>query len=93
VTRIFSGQFVSGQQEVYLLLRRLRITIEDQIFVCGVVGEGFAQLLYNPTTGWHPCHVEVQNALTIVRDDKKAVQHSEAECALLIVTCFSACDL
>jgi hypothetical protein len=57
----------------------LRITIEDQIFVRGVVGEGFAQLLYDPTAGWHPRHVEVQNAPTIVRDDKEAVQHSEAE--------------
>src|SRR5579864_1085556 len=56
------------------------ITVQDQVFVMGIIGKSFAQLLRDPETGRMPGDVAVQNAPAIMSNDKEAVQDSKGEC-------------
>jgi hypothetical protein len=48
--------------------------------VSGLIREGFSQLLNNPQARRVPRDVEMQNAPTVVADDKKAAEHTEGDC-------------
>jgi hypothetical protein len=62
------------------LLSELRIAIENEVLVAGVEWEGLAQLLADPTVGRVSGDIEVQNAPSVVGDDKKAVEDSKGKC-------------
>ena len=55
------------------------ISIKDQEPGSRFVGEGFAQLLNNPTARGMSRDIEVQHAPTMVADDEKAVEHTERD--------------
>lgn len=57
----------------------VRTAVEDQEFQCGVVWKSLAQLLAHPHAGRMSGHIEVQDAPPVVRNYKKAVQHSTGE--------------
>ena len=56
------------------------IAVVNQITRRGVIRESLAQLLRYPRAGRMPGHIEMQNAPPVMRDDEKAIQHSEGEC-------------
>jgi len=55
----------------------LCIPIEDQKPGCRLKRKRLPQLLDNPLARRMPCDVEVQNAPTIMTDDKETVEHTE----------------
>ncbi len=61
------------------LIVEIHAAIEDLIFRCGVVGEGFAQLLAHPCARCMPGHVVVKNLPPVMRDDEEAVENAEGE--------------
>lgn len=77
-----AGQFwlnAEALQGIHHILVAVSTTVEDQVFWCGLVGEGFAQLLDYPFARRMSGHVEVQNAPPTVLDEKEAVQHAEGQ--------------
>ena len=52
-------------------------TIKDQVTGYRLVRECLSQLLRYPLTRWVPGYIEVQDAASVVRDDKEAIQHTK----------------
>jgi hypothetical protein len=61
------------------LTTELRVAVEDQVLVCGFVGKGFTQLLYDPDAGWAARHIDMQDSPTIMGNDEEALKHSKRE--------------
>jgi len=57
----------------------LCVVVKDEELGRGLKREGFAQLLYDPRACRMPSYIEVQDAATVVADDKEAVEHVERE--------------
>ena len=57
----------------------LCVVIIDQELGRGLVGKGFAKLLHNPTARWMTSDIEVQDASTVMANEKEAVKHAERE--------------
>ncbi len=57
----------------------LCVVIKDEDLGRGLIREGFAHLLDNPSAGRIPRNIEVQDASTVVADDEEAVEHVEGE--------------
>ena len=55
------------------------ISIQDQVFGCGLVGKRLPQLLYHPGDGWVSCDSAVRNPAAVMSDDKEAVEHAEGD--------------
>lgn len=55
----------------------LRVVVKDEELGRGLIREGFAHLLDNPSSGRMPRDLEVQDASTVVADDEEAVEHVE----------------
>src|SRR5450631_4543674 len=53
--------------------------IKDQVPGGRVIGEGLAQLLNAPCTRRMASHLTLKNTPPVVRDDEKAVEHSESQ--------------
>jgi len=51
--------------------------IKDQVTGYRLVRECLSQLLRYPLTRWVPGYIEVQDAASVVRDDKEAIQHAK----------------
>jgi len=51
--------------------------VKDKELGRELIGEGFAQLLNDPTAGRMPSDIKVQDATTVVANDKEAVEHAE----------------
>ena len=58
----------------------LGITIKDEEPRSGSKWKCFSQLLDDPRACRMLCDIELQDATTIVTDDKKAIQHAESDC-------------
>src|SRR4051794_35295091 len=54
-------------------------TIEDQVAGGRVIGKRLAQLLNDPCTGRMARHLTLKNTPPVMRDDEKAVEHSEGQ--------------
>jgi hypothetical protein len=57
----------------------LCIVIQNQEPGSGFIGEGFSQLLNDPTTSRMAGHIEVQDASAVMSDYEEAVEHAEGE--------------
>jgi len=57
----------------------VRASIKNQKLRGRIKRERFAQLLDDPSAGWMPCNVVLQNTSAIMRDNEEAVQHSEVD--------------
>ena len=57
----------------------LCVVIIDQELGRGLVGKGFAKLLHNPTARWMTSDIEVQDAATVMANEKEAVEHTQRE--------------
>src|SRR5207249_8671768 len=55
------------------------VVVKDEELGRGLIRIGFTQLLDDPSAGRIPRNIEVQDAATVVADDKKAVEHVEGE--------------
>lgn len=64
----------------YHFLIEVRSPIEDQILRGRIVGECFAQLLYDPCAVWMACNFQMQNTPPVMRNYEEAVQHAESQC-------------
>ncbi len=53
------------------------VVVKDEELGRELIGEGFAQLLNDPTAGRMPSDIKVQDATTVVANDKEAVEHAE----------------
>ena len=58
----------------------LRVVVKDEELGRGLIREGFAHLLDNPSAGRMRSDIEVQNASTVVADDEEAVEYVECKC-------------
>jgi len=58
----------------------LRVVVKDEELGRGLIREGFAHLLDNPSAGRMRRDIEVQNASTVVADDEEAVEYVECKC-------------
>src|SRR5438445_6216060 len=56
----------------------LCVVVKDEELGRGLIREGFAQLLYDPSARRMPSDIEVQDAATVVADDEEAVEHVES---------------
>ena len=57
----------------------LCVVVKDEEFGRGLIGKGFAQLLYDPSARRMASDVEVQDAATVVADDEEAIENIERE--------------
>ena len=57
----------------------LRAAIKNHVAGDRVIGEGLAQLLNDPRTRRMARHLTLKNAAPVMRDDEKAVEHSEGQ--------------
>jgi hypothetical protein len=55
----------------------LLVMIEEEELGSGLIGKSFSELLDDPTAGGMPGDIEVDDAPTIVADDKEAVEQVE----------------
>src|ERR1035437_1837621 len=55
------------------LLIEVCSAIENQVSRSGIVGTGLTQLLNHPGAGRMPGHIEVQNAPSVMRNDKETI--------------------
>ena len=58
----------------------LRVVVKDEELGRGLIREGCAHLLDNPSAGRMRRDIEVQNASTVVADDEEAVEYVECKC-------------
>jgi hypothetical protein len=58
----------------------LAISIENKKPRSGLIWEGLAQLLHDPTTGGMPRNIEMYDTPTTVTDDEKTVEKIESDC-------------
>ena len=57
----------------------LCVVVKNEELGRGLIREGFAQLLYDPSARRMPSDIEVQDAATVMADDEKAVEHVESQ--------------
>ena len=57
----------------------LRAAIKDQVARGRIIGKRLAQLLHDKCTRRMGSHLALKNTLVVMRDDEKAVEHSEAQ--------------
>jgi hypothetical protein len=58
----------------------LAISIENEKPRSGLIWEGLAQLLHDPTTGGMPRNIEMDDTPTTVTDDEEIVEKIESDC-------------
>jgi hypothetical protein len=52
-------------------------TVKDQVTGYRVVRECLSQVLRYPAAYWVPGYIEMQDAASVVRDDKEAIKHAK----------------